>query len=313
MTGSHSVQCPPELLEAARGAGPLRTAVVSAGNAVVMESVRDAVEAGLIEPLLIGDPEDIKVHGAALGFDAERFTLDAAADEESAARKGAQHAAAGRVGAIMKGHVHTDVFMRVLLDKQYGLRTGRRLSHVFYMARPGDHAPLLITDGALNTHPDLETKKAILQNAVELAHALGITVPHVALLSATEEPSDAIPSSIEASRLCAWARDNLAGAEVEGPLAFDLAVSPEAARIKGVTAPVAGRADVILVPDIVSGNALFKMMVHFMGACAAGIVLGARVPILLTSRADPPAARLASAALAVIMDKASRGGPEAAA
>lgn len=300
MTGVAPAQCPPELLEAARGRTRIRTAVVNAGNDVVMESVRDAVAAGLIEPLLIGDPDAIGRHGEALGFDVGAFTVDPAADEASAAAQAAAHAAAGEVGAIMKGHVHTDVFMKALLDKQYGLRTGRRLSHVFHMTTPLREGALLISDGALNTHPDLETKKAILLNAVELAHALGNARPRVALLSATEEPTDRIPSSVEAAALRDWARENAPGAEVEGPLAFDLAVSPEAARIKGIDSPVAGRAEILIAPDIVSGNALFKMMVHFMGACAAGIVMGAKVPILLTSRADPPAARLASAALAVI-------------
>lgn len=300
MTGVAPAQCPASLLEAARGRPPIRTAVVNAGNDVVMESVRDAVAAGLIDPLLIGDPDSIRRHGEAVGFDTASFTIDPAADEESAAVQAAVHASRGEVGAIMKGHIHTDVFMKALLDKKHGLRTGRRLSHVFHMTTPLREGALLISDGALNTHPDLETKKAILLNAVELAHALGLARPHVALLSATEEPTDRIPSSVEAAALRDWARENVRDAEVEGPLAFDLAVSPEAVRIKGITSPVAGRADVLIVPDIVSGNALFKMMVHFMGACAAGIVMGAKVPILLTSRADPPAARLASAALAAI-------------
>jgi len=301
MTGIPRAQCPPFLLEAARGLTPMRTAVVNAGTDVIMESVRDCVEANLIEPLLIGDPEDIKASADRLGFDAESFTIDVAKGEEDAAMKGAAHAGAGRVDALLKGHVHTDVFMRAVLDKQFGLRTDRRLSHVFHMTAPGLDEPLFITDGALNTHPDMKTGQAILLNAVELAHALGNERPHVALLSATEEPSDAIPSSIEAAELTAWAKGNVPGAVVDGPLAFDIAVSAEAAKIKGITAPVAGRADILVVPDIVSGNALFKMMVHFMGACAAGIVLGAKVPILLTSRSDPPSARLASAALAAIM------------
>ncbi|MFQ5625401.1 MAG: bifunctional enoyl-CoA hydratase/phosphate acetyltransferase [Methyloligellaceae bacterium] len=301
MSGTPRVQCPPYLLEAARGFPAMRTGIVNAGADVIMESVRDCVEAGLIEPLLIGDPEDIRDSAEKIGWDASAFTIDIAAGEEDAALKGAGHAGAGRVEAILKGHVHTDVFMRAMLDKRHGLRTDRRLSHVFHMTAPGRENPLFISDGALNTHPDLETRKAILLNAVDLAHALGVARPHVALLSATEEPSDAVPSSVEAVALRDWAREHVETAEVEGPLAFDIAVSAEAAQIKDVAAPVAGRADIIIVPDIVSGNALFKMMVHFMGACAAGIVLGAKVPILLTSRSDPPAARLASAALAVIM------------
>jgi len=301
MSGIERAQCPASLLEAARGFAPMRTAVVNAGSDIIMESVRDCVEAGLIEPLLIGDPEDIRTSADKLGFDAERFTIDVSADEEDAALKGAAHAGAGRVEALLKGHVHTDVFMRAILDKRFSLRTGRRLSHIFHMSAPGHEKALFITDGALNTHPDLETRKAILLNAVDLAHALGLAKPHIALLSATEEPSAAIPSSVEAVELASWASENVSGAVVDGPLAFDIAVSAEAAQIKEVTAPVAGQADILMVPDIVSGNALFKMMVHFMGACAAGIVLGAKVPVLLTSRSDPPSARLASAALAVIV------------
>lgn len=308
MPRTSDVQCPPALLEAARGFAPLRTAVVNAGTDVVLESVRDCVEAGLIEPLLIGDPEDIRAGADKLGWDISAFAIDVAVDEEDAAAKGAAHAGAGRVDAILKGHVHTDVFMRAVLDKQYALRTGRRFSHVFHMTAPGRGKPLFISDGALNTHPDLETRKAILLNAVDLAHALGVARPHVALLSATEEPSDAIPSSVEAAELAAWAKDNVRQAVVDGPVAFDIAVSAEAAQIKGIAAPGAGQADIIIVPDIVAGNALFKMMVHFMGACAAGIVLGAKVPILLTSRSDPPAARLASAALAVIVANRSDAG-----
>lgn len=301
MTGIPSVECPASLLEAARGCPPLRTAVVGAGSDVVMEGVRDCVEAGLIEPLLIGDPEDIKACSGKLGFDAKHFTIDVAVDEEDAALKGAAHAGQGRVEAILKGHVHTDTFMSPLLDKQYGLRTDRRLSHLFHMSVPGRDKPIIISDAALNTHPDVETKKAILLNAADLAHAVGISTPNVVLLSATEDVSEAIPSSGEAAELCAWAKDNVSAANVIGPLAMDIAISPQAAAIKGISTPGAGEADVLIVPDIVTGNALFKMMVHMMGACSAGVVLGARVPILLTSRADPPAARIASAALAVIV------------
>lgn len=294
-------RCPASLLDAARGLPPLRLAVVGAGSELVLESVRDACEAGLVDPLLIGDPEDIRQCARAIAFEIDPFTIDVAVDESDAALKGASHVGSGRVDAILKGHVHTDAFMMPLLDKSFGLRTGRRLSHVFHMSVPGNDKALFISDGALNTHPDIETKKAILLNAVDLAHKLGVSRPNVALLSATEEVSAAIPSSVEAAELAQWAEEHVPEADVTGPLAFDLAVSPQAARIKGVVSPLAGHSDIILVPDIVSGNSLFKMMVHLMGACAAGIVLGAKVPILLTSRADPPAARLASAALAAIV------------
>ena len=200
----------------------------------------------------------------------------------------------------MKGHVHTNTLMRAVLNKKAGLRTGRRLAHVFAMFLPARQQPLLISDAALNVAPDEETHQAIILNCIDVARSLGIARPKVALLSATEEATDAVPSSIHAARLSEWAAGEIDDADVYGPLAFDLAVSPESAKIKGITNPVAGHADVIVVPEIAAGNALFKAMVHFMDACAAGIVTGARVPVLLTSRADPPAARMASAALAAV-------------
>ncbi|MGD9868117.1 MAG: bifunctional enoyl-CoA hydratase/phosphate acetyltransferase [Hyphomicrobiales bacterium] len=299
--------CPPYLLELVKGARPLRTAVVNAGSAVVMESVRDAVAAGLIEPVLFGDPDAMAREAGALGFDISAYDSVAASDEESAAREAALATGRGEAAALLKGQVHTDVFMRAVLSRDANLRLGRPLTHVFHMSAPAREKPLLITDGALNPAPDVEMKKSIIANAVALAHAVGIARPQVALLSATEEPSPRIPSSTEAVQLTGWAKDAVEGADVYGPLAFDLAVSEEAARIKGVSLPVAGKADVLVVPEIVCGNALFKMMVQFMDACAAGIVLGAKVPVLLTSRADPPQARLASLALAAAMQRASGG------
>lgn len=300
MLSTVEVECPPRLLEACYGLPPLRTAVVNAVSEVVIESVRDAAAAGVIEPVLYGDPAAIARAAEAVGWAIEDVERISAAGEEAAAVAAANAAGRGDVAALMKGHVHTDVFMRAILDREAGLRTDRRLSHVFHMTVPDRDGALLITDAALNTHPDVETRKTIIANAVDLAHALGLPKPNVALLSATETPTEEIPSSVEAVALTDWAAKNVRGANVFGPLAFDLAVSPDAARIKGVEHPVAGRADVIVVPDIVCGNPLFKMMVYLLGACAAGVVLGAKVPILLTSRADPPAARLASAAVAAV-------------
>ncbi|MEC9368577.1 MAG: bifunctional enoyl-CoA hydratase/phosphate acetyltransferase [Pseudomonadota bacterium] len=298
--------CPPYLLDLVNGAAPLRTGVVNAGSAVVMESVRDAVRARLIEPVLYGNPAAIKREAEALRLDTTAFDIVAASDEEDAANKAAAGAGRGETGALLKGQVHTDVFMRAVLARDAGLRSGKPLTHVFHMTAPGRDQPLLITDGALNPAPDIELKKSIIANAVLLAHALGNKRPQVALLSATEEPSPRIPSSTEAVELTVWAKKAVQGADVYGPLAFDLAVSSEAARIKGVSLPVAGKADILVVPEIVCGNALFKMMVQFMDACAAGIVLGAKVPVLLTSRSDPPPARLASMALAVAMQAAGK-------
>ena len=309
MLSTVPVECPRRLLEAADGLPALRTAVVNAVSPVVMESVREATEANIIEPVLFGDADKIARCAEEVGWDIGGREIVEAADEREAAAKGAAAGGTGRVDALMKGHVHTDVFMSAALKRDAGLRTGRRLTHVFHMTVPGEDDPLLISDAALNTHPDVETKQAIIANAVDVARAVGTDTPNVALLSATEEPTEHVPSSLEAAELTAWAKSNVDGARVHGPLAFDLAVSPDSARIKGIDNPVAGNADVIVVPDIVSGNALFKMMVYFMSACAAGVVLGAKVPILLTSRADPPEARLASAAVASIMKHSAAGAP----
>lgn len=301
MLGKNQVECPQSLLRAARSAPPLRTAIVNAGAAVVMESAYDAASAGIIEPVFFGDRDAIETFASQLDWDISSYQITTTADEESAASSAAAAAGSGDVAAVMKGHIHTDVFMRALLNRNANLRTERRLTHIFHMTVPGREGELLLTDCAVNIHPDVETKKAVIQNAVDLAHAVGLEAPNVALLSATEEQMEQMPSSIEAKTLTDWAKDNVEAAQVFGPLAMDLALSADAARTKGVSHPVAGHADVIVVPDIVTGNALFKMMVHYMNACAAGICLGAKVPILLTSRADPPAARLASAALAAIV------------
>jgi phosphate acetyltransferase len=197
--------------------------------------------------------------------------------------------------------------MRALLGRDAGLRTGNPFTHLFYMTMPGRNEGLIITDAALNPAPDIDIRKAITTNAVSMMRLLGVDRPKVALLSATEVPNPRIPSSVEAAEITAWAKVHLPDAEVAGPLAFDLAVSQHAATLKGVTSPVAGHADIIVVPEIVSGNALFKMMVQFMGACAGGLVMGAKVPIVLTSRADPPVARLASVALATIVSQGVAG------
>ncbi|MEM1399318.1 MAG: bifunctional enoyl-CoA hydratase/phosphate acetyltransferase [Pseudomonadota bacterium] len=301
MSSQSPVTCPPWLLEKASENPPLRTAIVNAGTALVMESVRDAAEAGLINPILFGDKRDIERIAGEIGWDLADIDIIQASSEGEAASAAAFAAGAGEVGALMKGHVHTDTYLRAILKKEANLRTGRRLTHLFMMSLPGRDGPFFISDAALNAHPDEITLQTIIANVVDTAHAMGITKPKIALLSATETPSDAVPSSVQAASLSDWSKSAISDADVSGPLAFDLAVSPDAAKIKGVSDPVAGQADAIIVPDIVSGNALFKSMVHFNSACAAGLVVGARVPVLLTSRADPPAARLASAALASIV------------
>jgi phosphotransacetylase len=213
----------------------------------------------------------------------------------------------GEVEALMKGSLHTDELMHDVMKDDGGLRTERRISHVFVFDVPCYPRPLLITDAAINIQPSLEDKRDICQNAIDLAHILGLECPRVAILSAVETVTAKLPSTIDAAALCKMAeRGQITGGVVDGPLAFDNAISPEAARIKGLTSPVAGQADILLVPDLESGNMLAKQLTFFEGADGAGIVLGARLPIMLTSRADPLRARLASAAIALMMADARR-------
>lgn len=301
MLGGQIFECPQPLLAAARGGNPVRTMVINAVNDVVLESARDATEAGIIEPVLVGDLAEMRGAADRIGWDIATYEVIEASGEEAAAQAGAMATGRGRAEAIMKGHLHTDVFMKAVLNKEAGLRVGKPLTHISHLTVPGRSGSLILTDGALNPAPDVELKKVIIANAIALAHALGNTRPKVALLSATEVPSPKIPSTTEAVELTRWAKDAIRDADVDGPLAFDLCVSPEAVKVKGVVSPVAGAADILIMPEIVVGNALMKMMTQFMGACMGGVVLGAKVPILLTSRSDPAAARLASAALAAAM------------
>ena len=301
MLSSRPFECPPALLAMAREKPAVVTAVANAGSALALESARLAAEAGLIVPLLVGNETAIARAADEIAWDIGDLEILHAGDEDQAALKAAKLAGDGAAGALMKGHVHTDAFMMAILNRESGLRTGRRLTHVFHMTVPDSEKALLITDAAVNIAPDLETKFEAIRNAVALARALGVDEPRVAILSGSEEPTERMPSSMDAAALAERAATELEGALVHGPLAFDNAVSPEAARIKDIRHPVAGNADILLAPNIETGNALFKMMVYFMSACAAGIVLGAKVPAILTSRADPPEARLASAAIAAIL------------
>ena len=277
-------------------------AVAGAGHPVVMESARKAADAGLIDPILVGDAEAIGAIAADMAWDVSDFRIVAAEGEDGACRTAAALASGGEAAALMKGHVHSDALMRAVLDRGAGLRTERRASHVFHMTVPDRDRVLFITDGALNVAPDAGAKLDIIRNAVAVAHALGNRNPKVALLSASETAIDSMPSSTDAAEVVKRARDGaIAGAVIDGPLSFDGAVSLEAAELKGIAGPVAGRADILVVPNIEMGNGLVKMMVYFMSGLAAGVVMGARVPIVLTSRADPPQARFAAAAIAAIV------------
>ena len=293
--------CPPELLARAAGHPAPRVAIARAGAPLPMQAAYEATNAGIMRPVFVGERADIEREAAVLGWDISPFSLIETEGEEAAGRAAAALCGSGEADVLMKGQLHTDVFMKSALARDAGLRTGQRLVHIFHVTHPDGGKPLLISDAAVNVAPDMKTRETALVAVVDLLHKLGNPRPRVAILSATESPIPSVPSAIEGRALADWARENVADADVSGPLALDLILSPEAARIKGLSDdPVAGNADAVIVPDIVSGNALFKSLVYLSGGCAAGLVLGAKVPLLLTSRADPPAARLASVALAAI-------------
>jgi phosphate acetyltransferase len=288
-----------EIVEAARKLGPIRTAVVHPCDIISLTGALDAMSEGLIAPILVGPrARIIKVAGEA-GRKLEGAEVVDVPHSHAAAERSVGLAREGKVDALMKGALHTDELMIAVVDKSAGLRTERRMSHVFALDVPHYPKPLLITDAAINIAPDLDTKRDIVQNAIDLMHALGIANPKVAILSAVETVNAKIPSTIDAAALCKMAnRGQIAGGTVDGPLAFDNAISKEAARAKGIASPVAGDADILVVPDLEAGNMLAKQLIYLAGAEAAGLVLGARVPIMLTSRADGVLARSASCALA---------------
>lgn len=284
----------------------LPAVVVDAGEECVLRGACEARDHGLIEPILIGDERRIEELLRKIDLttgDRAGFRIIPAGSPEVAAEKGVAMALSGEARIVIKGHIHSDAFLHPVLGK---LRTDRRLSHVFIAELKTYRKLLFITDAAINISPGLLDKAAILQNAIDLAHLLDIQQPQVACLSAVEMINPAIPSTVDAACLAKMAdRGQITGAIVDGPLAFDNAISAESARIKGIRSSVAGNTDILLVPDLVSGNILAKDLEYLAGATLAGIVLGARVPVILTSRSDPPRARLVSAALAVLIN--SRG------
>lgn len=300
LLSQREVQCPRSLLMLAASAKPVTTAIVGAGHSLALESARQVQLAGVIHPVLVGDTADIHRGAAEIGWDIADLEIVEGVTEAQAAKAGAALVSAGAVQMVMKGHIHSDTFMRPLLAKEGGIRRKQRFSHVFHMTLPGNDRAIMLTDCALNVAPNIKTRMAIVENAVVLAHKLGLKRPKVALLAASETISDAMPVTGECQELAAHFAQSSIEADVWGPLALDNIVSVEAARMKGIEHSVAGHADIIVVPTIEVGNALFKMMVYLMSACAGGIVLGGSVPVLLTSRADPVAARLASAALGAV-------------
>lgn len=287
------------LLERCRAMRPIRIGVVHPCDAVSIEGALAARDRGLITPVLVGPRAKLAAAAAAANLSLEGVEIVDAPHSHAAADNGVELVRRGELEALMKGSLHTDELMGAVVREGTGLRTERRVSHVFVLDVPNYCKPLLVTDAAINIAPTLAEKRDIAQNAIDLAHALGIERPKLAVLSAVETVDAKIPSTIEAAALCKMAdRGQITGADVDGPLAFDNAISPEAAKAKGIVSNVAGYADILLVPDLEAGNILAKQLVYLADAEDAGIVLGARVPIVLTSRADGVRARIVSCALA---------------
>lgn len=294
------------LLARAAGGAPSATAVVYPTDAATLEAALDAAAAGLIVPILIGPKALIYAAADAAGLKIGTLRVIDAADAADAAGQAVALARAGGVAMLMKGALHTDVLLHPVMSSTNGLRTARRISHVFLMDVPDYPRPLLLTDAAINVTPDLTAKVGIVQNAIDLAVRIGVTQPRVAILSAVETVSALLPSTLDAAALCKMAdRGQITGGLLDGPLAFDNAINEAAAAQKGIVSAVAGRADILLAPDLESGNMLVKQLTFLAGAEAAGVVLGARIPIILTSRADGPSSRLASCALGAIMARAA--------
>ena len=300
MLSSKEIICPEKLLKLAKTKGPIKVVIVNAGKAVSIESTKQAFDEGLIEPVFIGDKKIIEKLASDIKWDISKFEIIDEPVENNTAPIAAKMASEGKIKIIVKGHIHTDVLMKAVLKRNLNLIGKKRLSHVWHMTLEKNDKPFIITDGALNVLPKLETKMHILKNSVDFAKRIGINKPKVSVLSATEEVLESVPSSMDAKELSERAKAEGIDAEVFGPMAFDNSVSEKAAQIKGIKNSVAGKADILLVPSVETGNGLVKMMIYFMGACAAGVVVGGKVPVVITSRADDTQARLASMAAAVV-------------
>jgi phosphate acetyltransferase/phosphate butyryltransferase len=288
------------VLQYVKPLGRIRVGVVHPCDEVSLSAARDAQTAGLIEPVLIGPRARLQAVADQSGLKLGGLQIEDVPHSEAAAARAVELALRGEVEALMKGRLHTDELMAAVVKS--ALRTGRRMSHCFIMQTPAYPRPFIITDAAINIAPTLQDKADIVRNAVDLAHAFGIARPRVAILAAVETINPNMPATVDAAALCKMAdRGQIAGAVLDGPLAFDNAVSAAAARTKGIVSPVAGAADILVVPDLEAGNMLAKQLEYLGGAASAGIVLGARVPIVLTSRADTREARIASCAVALVV------------
>jgi phosphotransacetylase len=300
------------LLAACKAHAPVRMAVVHPCSAEALEAVLQARDEELIEPVLVAPPAKIAALAQQHALDVAGIELVPTAHSHASAAAAVALVRSGGAATLMKGSLHTDELLHAVLDKETGLRTERRVSHAFVLDVPSYARILMITDAAVNIYPTLADKRDIVQNAIDLAHAIGIEEPRVAILSAVETVNPQLPSTIDAAALCKMAeRGQITGGVLDGPLAFDNAINEEAARIKGIRSDVAGRADILIVPDLEAGNLLVKQLTFLADADSAGIVLGARVPIVLTSRADSVRNRLASVALGVLLtqQRAARAAP----
>jgi phosphotransacetylase len=298
------------LLERARPLGAIRVAVVHPCDATSLAAALDARAVGLIEPVLVAPREKLERVARENKLDLAGIAIEDAAHSHDAAARAVALARAGKAEALMKGSLHTDEIMGTVVAADSGLRTARRITHCFLMHTPAYPRPFIITDAAVNIAPTLDEKADIVRNAIALAQIVGVQTPRVAILAAVETVNSRMPATLDAAALCKMAdRRQIEGGILDGPLAFDNAVSVEAARIKGIESDVAGRADVLVVPDLESGNMLAKQLEYLGGASSAGIVMGARVPVVLTSRADSCESRIASCALAVLIAHSNRIAP----
>ena len=300
MLSDKEIVCPNNLLDVAHRKKGILAGIVNAGKPLTMMSVMDAVNENLITPIFIGDKEDIDKCALDLNFDISNFEIIDEKIENKTSEIAADLASKGSIKIIVKGHIHTDVLMKEVIKKKYNLIGKTRLSHIWHMTLNKEDRPLIITDGALNVSPNVKTKMHILKNVINFCNRIGTERPKVSVLSATEEVLESVQSSLDAKEITELAKKENLNADVFGPLAFDNSISKKSAEIKGIKNLVAGDADVLLVPSVETGNALVKIMVYFMGACAAGVVVGGKVPVVITSRSDVATARLASIAAAVV-------------
>ncbi len=300
MISDKQIVCPNNLLKVALKNKDVAAGIVNAGKTLPMLSVMEAVKENLITPIFIGDKNEIEKCAKDLNFDISKYEIFHEPIENNTAKIAAELASKGKIRIIVKGHIHTDILMKEVLKREYNLLGKKRLSHIWHMSVDKTSSPLIITDGALNVLPNVKTKMHILKNVVDFANRIGIKKPKVSVLSATEEVLESVPSSMDAKEITRLAKEENINADVFGPLAFDNSISKKSSAIKGIKNAVAGQADVLLVPSVETGNGLVKMMIYFMGACAAGVVIGGKVPVVITSRSDEAQARLASIAAAVV-------------